>query len=1046
MSDTMKLNPEQRLAYEHNGGNCLVSAGAGSGKTNVLTLRIRRLIEEEAAKVNELLVLTFTNKAAAEMKERTFKALLEANLLEQAAKVNTADITTFDAFFLDLVKQYYLYLNLPKEISIVDDTLISLKRNELLDEILNEYASRDDNVFKDLVYNFCLKNTDPIKSFVTKICDVSNNFADPNTFFDYVQNEFISKETFDKLLAKIFDSHKSTIQDMDRLLNKFDNPSYQQVLDPLNNLKTAKSYDDLYQKIIVDEVNFSKSLGNKLEPPTLNDKGLKKLISDLRGEIRNDFITYQDSATAKDVFLSTKEYVCKFVEIAKTLQNKLKKYQKENNLYYFDDIARMARSLLDNESIRNEIKVRYKFIMIDEYQDTSQTQQQFIDLISNDNVFCVGDVKQSIYAFRHASPKDFQDKSDLYKDGHGGTLITMGTNYRSREEVINFVNDLFIQIMSKNLGEVDYDSSQALNYGATDYHASSNKRYQTTVLTYEGKNINQYECQQNEIQIIANDIIEKVNSGFPVLDHGKVRGCKFSDFAILIRRKSYFLDYKYLFSSLNIPLNVEADDDIKTDVVFLTYVSLINLLNSIKDSYSDDELKIVKANFLGVKRSYLYKESNSDQELFDMLTSGDFFKDDLYIKCKEFMEENRKLPLPDLVDKIFETFTLVESLYKLKDIKLNYQNLLQFKEIAITLSKLNYSFADYVNYFGNINKYDLKAKSAIPESREDAVQLMTIHASKGLQFKIVYYPDLEGDIQSDTKGSLIALDSGISVYADLKHKQSKNISFKVSSIIETQKEISEKMRLFYVALTRAEEKIIFVKPKNMDVTYEKFSPTQILRITPKVDEKGNESIEYKLVKPTKFTHFLYMSGLSLKEEPGNLSKDVCLNSTTKEVPTIHNLEFKELSIKPEEIVKNRASKQLDYTSINYDVLAYGTKLHRLLQLSNLKTKNCDFIKNKEEKDLINNVLHLDIFDNLTDAHLFPEYQFFDKINNVNGIIDLLIVTDDVCKIVDYKASNIDDEEYEKQLATYENYVTRVFGKPCELYLLSISQCRYRRVK
>ena len=1045
---SMKFEGKQKEAYEFNLGNCLVGAGAGSGKTAILTSRIRRIISEKLAKVEDLLVLTFTNKAAAEMKQRTFKELCDVNLIEEAAKVDSSDITTFDSFFLGLIKQYRIQLALPKDIAPVDESILLIKEKQILKEVIEEYARNNSEPLKKIVHNYCLKNINPIGDLILKLLKQSRIFSDENKLFNYYLNHFFTDESFDQIIQSVIDNIKERAKIIEVNFSRLDDCSGIAIHSSfVSEILGMNSYDDIYHFALSFVLGRNKSKTESGEERTENDKGLFSCNAEIIKQIKSDLSSYGDYETAKADFMWMKEYTEFLIEIAKTVQIRLNLFKKANNLFTFNDISKLARSLLDDPLVRESLKSRYKFIMIDEYQDTSESQQEFIDLIENDNVFCVGDIKQSIYAFRKASPRAFSEKFQSYGKEIGGHLITLSKNFRSRCEVIDFVNSFFHESMSNELGEVEYDKNQELEAANVLYNSSSSNRYKEEMLTYPKGNaaLN----LENEIQIIINDIISKYNSGFEVFDKEtqSLRPCKFSDFAILIDRKTNFPEYAKQFTEYNIPLTISDDENIRTDHVYLTFVSLINLLALIDKETNEEIVTQIKHNFLSVGLSYLFRgQLYSDQELIDLIRFDTYKESSLFKKCFEFKQRIKDEPLNIVVEKIFEEFPFIDNLYVLKNIKGNYQKLLNFQNIASDLTKLGYRLDELVEYFANVEKFDISFKTSLNESKGDSVKLMSIHASKGLQFKIIYFPGMEAAPNlHDINSSYIVSSEGISIPGS--EEKFNHISI-ASSYLKRKlisSAISERMRLFYVALTRAEEKIIFVKSKEPNCSYYKVDRKNIICVKEKEDKDGKITIEYKLTEATKFSDFIYLSQSPINEKEGDTGVNNRLKISTSTTKKIGAPTLKSIISNKEEIIKNKASKDVDFANINYDALSFGTKLHRLLQLSDIKNHNCDFIKDPKEKRIIEKVLGLELFKDLERFKVFKEYKFKDSSYNVDGIIDLLMVDEHEAKIVDYKTYSIEDEDYKAQLDTYKRYVERVFKKPARIFLVSILGGTYKEL-
>ena len=472
---------EQKEAIEKSGSNIIVSAGAGSGKTAVLSERVIYKIEN-GIHVNELLILTFTKAAAAEMKDRIRKKISKREEFKSELDlINSAYITTFDSFALSIVKRYHYLLNITNNINITDDSIVQICKNKILDETFEELYALEDEEFIKLIKERTIKNDKTIRTNILKLGNIIDGYIDPDAFYNYVLNKFYTEENINDLI----DEYRELLKEKYKcVLMEYDNMSYYFDSDYLSKI-------DLSDLVNFDDFTFVStfrlpSVPRNTEEEAKNAKNKLKLSID---ELL-DYKKYGDINKIKENILSTYDDVKTIIKIIKKYLNKLNKYKSEEGIYTFNDIASMAIKILsDNEDVRNELKYSFKEIMIDEYQDTNDVQDKFISLIENNNVYMVGDIKQSIYKFRGSNPSIFMDKYNSYSKNINGYKIDLIKNFRSRSQVLNNINRMFELLMDDDIGGARYKESHEMIYGNTSYdnETFNDFNYDASILEYENE-------------------------------------------------------------------------------------------------------------------------------------------------------------------------------------------------------------------------------------------------------------------------------------------------------------------------------------------------------------------------------------------------------------------------------------------------------------------------------------------------------------------------------------------------------------------------------
>ena len=414
----MAWTPEQQYAIDVEGNNVIVSAGAGSGKTAVLTQRvIRKLLS--GVHINELLILTFTNAAAAEMKDRIRKAILKhAELKDEIDLLDGAYITTFDSYALSVIKKYHTRLNISNKIAITDEVVVDLLKKELLDQIFEEKYLTPKKEFMNLINHFCLKDDKELKKYILNILKKIELKYDKSSYldnyFDIDNIDIFINEYLEVIFNKV-NEIKELFRD---LPSYFNNDFCLKMEDAYKGIINSTNYEEL-----VNSLEFTNPRAGKY---SCNEaRYIKNSIDSLLKEIK-ELCIYENTNEMKEEFLSTVSDTKEIVSILRELDKRIDDYKSNNEIYNFGDVSRLAiKVVLENEDIREEIKNSFNEILVDEYQDTNDTQEKFISLISKNNVYMVGDIKQSIYRFRNANPYIFKDKYDRYSNSDDGIKIDL---------------------------------------------------------------------------------------------------------------------------------------------------------------------------------------------------------------------------------------------------------------------------------------------------------------------------------------------------------------------------------------------------------------------------------------------------------------------------------------------------------------------------------------------------------------------------------------------------------------------------------------------
>lgn len=1047
MSST-KWTVDQQKAIDLENTNILVSAGAGSGKTAVLTERILRKLKNGVS-LRNLIVLTFTKAAAFEMKERLRKNIVKelninssSHLKEELAYIDQANIQTFDSFSLFLVKKYNYLLGVDKNIKIGDAALFSLVKKRFLDEIFEK--KYNDEGFVKFIKEMTIKNDESLKKLIIDLDSKLDLIVTKDKVLEEKFSSYFTLEVVEENINKYLDIIKNDIyiikERLNILINNVTDSSLKELVNKMESLLlplfNAKTYEEFLETSNIKFPQLPRKVENLEE---------KEMVSNYKSEINDLLKSIQEKCSYKDLEEMEEESakyqntVLIISDLIKELDYKMSTYKCENNIYEFIDIAKMAiRLMQDNPDIRNEYRFSINEILVDEYQDTSDIQETLINIISNNNVYMVGDIKQSIYRFRNANPDIFKEKYDRYKKNDKGIVIDLSKNFRSRSEVLSNINEIFSKVMNLSIGGADYNNGHALVFGNTTYDKYKTEDNDMQIISYIIDEACKRGKKEIEGKIIVEDIIEKMRNHYQVYDRDleKMRDARFDDFAILTSDKSSYDIYKKIFDYYNVPLIIHRDSP------FIDSIEIVTIRNLLKCVYSFENLEYYNENFnysfISLLRSFLV--CANDEDIFNYYVNESSIYNDLINTLKDlaiFSKENTLGELLELVYQKFRVFEKISTLSNVSDIE-NRLNYLLNK--SYELSKMGYGlgeFIEYLEYIFNNDKIDMEFTQN-QEQAKNVCNLLTIHKSKGLEYNICYFPELTNRFNQKELKERIIFDNKLGLitsYFDegIKEPFTKTI-LKYNSKLE---EISEKIRLFYVALTRAKDKIILVTPtlnKSMSIVDEVYDY-----------EKASFSSFYDLLSSVsqtleKYTKEKYIFPFALNYDVNNE-----LNSKTQDSKVV----IEEIRLEKKKVVSKRASisnKKL-ITKAEQKTMDYGTLIHGYLEKVNSSedVEKLDVVPNI--KNTLKKFFASDIF-NEEIINRYHEYEFSYSLNNQNyhGFIDLVLETVDKFIIIDYKLKNVEKDGYIEQLRVYYNYLKEITDKKIETYLYSIINNEWKYIE
>lgn len=905
----MSFNNEQTAAIEAKmTEDILISAGAGSGKTKTLSRRVSNLLEGNQIEPSELLILTFTDNAAHEMKERIIKDL-KADKYERVNEMYSAHIQTFDSFSSYLVKKYAPRLGLSDHIVVADASVIEAKRNQFLDEILKEYYA--DPLQMKRVLEVLKKHGMKDDSWLTQnilLLDEDLGKLIPSkrkSFLSQYDKKYLSREFFDTCVASFVEKAKKQISQTIYecyLLKAYptftntDSIDEEIIKDPKNYLgrlntyfgnksnfeldikkldfseySESKTLNILYQRLLplleaypeefikkVNELSKDEDLKNASQSEKKNDLAVKEMgmlvfrfTKDTDPYLYDVLSIHENLDEEYQFFLSFAPDIKLMIEIIEKLDERLWNYKKENNFFTFSDVSTLALSLLTDkefEDVAEEVRERFKYIMVDEYQDTNDLQEAFLDSLMKINkkgershLFCVGDAKQSIYAFRNSNVALFRARQEKYKNKtNEHEVIAMNKNYRSGPGLLRDINYIFDNYMTLDHGSITYkDEMEQLQYDQkVNLYSKPYDDFGVYRIVSKSENNDDWTAEKGkknayfklwEASAIIDDIQKKIKNGYLVYDRGCKNGtrpCKYQDFAILMRKKNGFELYQKLFNQAGIPLNNIISSDLKDVDAIILLQSLVKLISLLfHDSKDTNEIKHL---FASIARSYAY--SYTDQKIYDLVSFKDPERKDDLLKIKEdplwkelmdFLARNKDASFNDIFLDLLNTFHVIDRVYLIGNVDDVISKIESIHTLILASEQAGEGLDDFVLLLKNINKYDLDLDSSSIFQTQDAVDMMTIHASKGLERKIVYMPCSFNEMPSGSNLNkpdyLFNEDFGVLLSnADLPMGKESETIYPLPYLLAKNTPSSngtdrdEHVRLFYVALTRAENTIFIV--------------------------------------------------------------------------------------------------------------------------------------------------------------------------------------------------------------------------------------------
>ncbi len=887
---------EQQQVIDLRNRNILVSAAAGSGKTAVLVERIVKIITDKnhPVDIDHLLIVTFTNAAAAEMRERIGNAIEKAldeqpgneHLLRQLTLIHNAQITTIDSFCLYVVRNHFHEIDLEPNFRIGDEGELKLLREDVLGRVLEQNYEEPSEAFSDFVEGYASGRTDAaLNEMILQLYEFSRSYPWPEKWLDSFVGAYRieTREELDRAewLAPLTENICFVLKDCEQLLRQAlavtqqdDGPDmYEKAvrsdLEKYESLSKLTSFCELSGALSdIKYDRLASSRGFEGDPDKLElVKSLREQAKDVVKKLCKQYFFCSPEMMIEQLE-RTEPMLEEIVRLTKQFADEFAAAKRRKNLVDFHDVEHFALQILVDEETEKAKKTAEEFrdtfeeIMIDEYQDSNEVQETLLCSISREergenNIFMVGDVKQSIYRFRLARPELFMKKYDSYSLEESTTQrIDLHKNFRSREEVLTCTNDIFYKIMARSLGNVEYDAEAALYPGAS-YPVSADFIPEILLADSNDELLEDTELTDKktlEAKIVAEEIKHLMKTQ-PVTDKaaGTLRAARYSDIVILLRSLSGWADS--LVEVLNgngIPAHTVSSTGYFSTVEVQTVLSMLRLLDNPRQDIpmaavlrspmaglTDEELAVLRLEDGSVPfheavlelAEGLYEEDgqkeisdseadrkqgrNADEKTenhIEITAHRKLLK--FYKKYKQLRQLVPDTPIHELIEIILRETGYGHYVAAMPAGNRRTANLNMLLEKAAAYEKTSYKgLFHFVRYIDELQKYDVDFGEAdMVGENEDVVRIMSIHKSKGLEFPIVIVSGMGKNFnKQDTRSKMVLhpeLGIGLDYMDGKKRIKSPTIAKKAIAKQIDLENLGEELRVLYVALTRAKEKLI----------------------------------------------------------------------------------------------------------------------------------------------------------------------------------------------------------------------------------------------
>ena len=901
----VKWTKDQQKVIDLRKRNILVSAAAGSGKTAVLVERIVGMVtdKEHPVDIDRLLIVTFTNAAAAEMRERIGSAIEKAldenptdtHLQRQLTLIHNAQITTIDSFCLYVVRNHFYEIDMEPNFRIGDEGEFRLLRQDVLKKVLEAHYMEPEEAYSDFIEGYAPgRNDDAVEEMIVNLYHFSRSYPWPKQWLAEAKKcyevttveELDGSDWIDGVVKNITLVLKDVIVHLEKTLKlalDSDGPNMYakairsdiEIFERMTEIEKFSKLQEALTSIRYERLASSKGYTGseeKLEQVKSMREQSKEAVKKLVKQY-----CFSDAEQMVEQLKAAKPAVEMLISLTEEFSDAYAAEKKKKNLVDFHDIEHFALEILVDEETgqakktAEAFKDAYEEIMIDEYQDSNYVQEAILTSISKmargeNNIFMVGDVKQSIYRFRLARPELFMEKYDTYDLTDGKEQrVDLHQNFRSRGEVIETVNDVFYRIMKKDLGNVEYDELAALKEGA-NYPDSKQMQTELLLTEYDEELLQDTEYTDKKLleAKVVSDRIKTLIAEQMVTDKatGELRQVRYSDIVILLRSLSGFADiFAKQLNADGIPAHAVSSTGYFATVEVQTVLSMLRLLDNPRQ---DIPMAAVLKSPIG---------GFGDEELAQMrLYEKDVPFHDCVLKLCEYLLENEAEAEKDVEKKLLQFYkkylslrshvadTPIHELIELVLEDTGYGNYLKampagnrrkaniemLLEKAIAYEKTSYKgLFHFVRYIDELQKYDVDFGEAdLVGENENVVRIMSIHKSKGLEFPIVFVSGLGKSFNHQDSRSRMVLHPeygiGLDVMDGKRRVRIPTIAKKVIAKQTDLENLGEELRVLYVALTRAKEKLILTgNCKKLDEKLQQYQEEE------EIGDREKESLSYR---------------------------------------------------------------------------------------------------------------------------------------------------------------------------------------------------------
>lgn len=1034
----MDFSIPQKEAIDIRNTNVVVSASAGSGKTAVLVERLCQLVLKDHISIDSILAMTFTKDAAAEMKARLLSKLKEQPktdyILQQMALLETASISTIDSFCLSIVQNYYYKIpisyTMSKQTASTAQTRLAFEnayKHAIQDLDLNAYTQ-----LKMYFHSFG-KTEEDIQKYIEDILAIINSKSeeDAKAWMANIQESYTYlNPNIMEYALKYFHNHCLAMTEiLDEVIDQISKPEdYEIKKDYLSKCLDAASYSDFkvqFELYLKNTIGFKKTI-DKVDYSKYQTS-FKKHETSIVENLFDEAFYLKDIQNHKDL-----------VDTLFELTNKVKLYfqleKKKMEVIDFNDMEHFAYQLLQDPMIKEEMYNKYQMILVDEFQDTNELQEKIIaSFCHENNVFRVGDIKQSIYGFRQANPKIMQDWME--KEDTNNTPLLLQENYRSNASVIEFNNDFYSKIMNNELLGEQFKDIDIANVGTKGQMESPQYPVRFLYTEYKNEDGNKATIKknhnENRFDLIANDIIEKHEAGMP-----------YKSMCVLTRNHAPQEKLKAVFEAYNIPAMITIDHGFFTNPAIQIVISTLKALEDLTDDISlcaSLMSPLFNISFSQIANCCIEKEKGTS--LYTSIKNEDFMKSFFELYANKNKTITQLLQYIYAFNNFYYASTTIQdknNLDYLLELAGQFENQNDIHSLVLQLSK------DAMQ--------DQTQEASLYGKEDDVVQVKTMHQSKGLQFPIVYI--LSQHEQRDKHGSsCILLDStlglslkGLSLDYKLKYNSIYHLALQTKKELD---DLAEEMRVFYVATTRPQKELVIVD--TIESIEDFYSPLNA----------------YTLLEDESYTGWLLHTYANMSDSLVVFDKKQGLyerplkvrqNNTPYALPT-----YSKASKAFSSQTASGAKIKLDWKEVSLSKnmgTIRGTLFHEIVAQCSYPYQEKDIIayadsygytlKDHDIKQIL--ALNSDALyaSWMKEKHVFEQSYIIEEKNQVvHGFMDLVIYKDNEIIIVDFKTDAVDNEQklidlYTIQLQTYKKAMKKLTNLPINtcIYSFSLSKCIY----